>query len=598
MKKLFTLLVISSLSFGTLLAQNNFSILLDGTDDHVACDTNAGIGTGQMSLSAWVKMDTLPSGWQNAQFIISRGWDQQDGHYHLSVTNSKVGFFIDDVFSSFKMSSDMLLTTDRWYHIAGTYDGTDMKIYIDGALDKTVNVGGGWADLNNGEVLYLGKHDNGSYPYQFDGNFDEVAIWDSSLTSTEIADIYNCGIHGDERGLKHYFNFETGSFFAVFDRKGSNHGVLLNGGIWSPDVPMYRASDSTFNDTSCTFYSSPSGKIWDTSGVYMDTIPNHLGCDSVMTITLSIVEPTYDTIYDTACEFVVSPSGLFNWDSTGTYYDTIPNMSGCDSIITANIVIDRSYDTISTTACDSLISPSGNYTWTASNTYMDTLTRDNGCDSVLTVNVIINTDIYASVFPTICPGESFTGPDGMQYDSAAVYNIVITTGTGCDTFYTVDLSIDSVVKPTLIDDGDNLNSSPAVSYQWYFNDELIDGATMSSYNYTENGFYTVEVVDSNGCSMFSDEYEVMGIGFAELSAERLKIYPNPSAGNFMVDMKFAAARLVNVGVIDIYGKQVYRTSLYVNQSILPVDISNHPKGLYFLEVEVGEHKVVKKIIFE
>lgn len=93
----------------------------------------------------------------------------------------------------------------------------------------------------------------------------------------------------------------------------------------------------------------------------------------------------------TECDSLVSPSGLYTWTTTGIYMDTIANMAGCDSIISIDLTIyTPTSSTLSATSCGSYTSPSGNYTWTTSGMYMDTLPNTEGCDSVITVNLTIN----------------------------------------------------------------------------------------------------------------------------------------------------------------------------------------------------------------
>ncbi len=97
------------------------------------------------------------------------------------------------------------------------------------------------------------------------------------------------------------------------------------------------------------------------------------------------------TISETACDSYTSPSGKYVWTNSNTYIDTIPNSMNCDSIITINLIIKNSSSaTISETACNSYTSPSGRYVWTSSNTYMDTITNSVNCDSILTINLTIN----------------------------------------------------------------------------------------------------------------------------------------------------------------------------------------------------------------
>lgn len=90
-------------------------------------------------------------------------------------------------------------------------------------------------------------------------------------------------------------------------------------------------------------YTVPSGhETYTASGVYYDTIPNAGGCDSILMIDLTIKNNTTSTISPVACGSYTVPSTDETYTVSGTYHDTIPNAAGCDSIITINLTITSS----------------------------------------------------------------------------------------------------------------------------------------------------------------------------------------------------------------------------------------------------------------
>src|SRR5690606_14548372 len=127
-----------------------------------------------------------------------------------------------------------------------------------------------------------------------------------------------------------------------------------------------RSTTDTIQLDVCNQYVSPSGNsIWTNSGVYQDTLTNVNGCDSILTIDLTINQNSSSTINETACNRYLSPSRNYVWVFSGTYQDIIPNDKGCDSIITINLTINNTtLATINPVVCDSFTSPSGKYTWT------------------------------------------------------------------------------------------------------------------------------------------------------------------------------------------------------------------------------------------
>ncbi|MBI1835872.1 MAG: HYR domain-containing protein, partial [Flavobacteriia bacterium] len=91
----------------------------------------------------------------------------------------------------------------------------------------------------------------------------------------------------------------------------------------------------------CDSYTAPDNAVYTTSGVYTAVIPSVYGCDSTITINLTVNHSTTSIDSIRACETYTSPSGLYTWINSGTYMDTIQNVAGCDSIMTIVLTIDR-----------------------------------------------------------------------------------------------------------------------------------------------------------------------------------------------------------------------------------------------------------------
>ena len=139
----------------------------------------------------------------------------------------------------------------------------------------------------------------------------------------------------------------------------------------------------------CDSYTSPSGKTWTTSNTYSDTIANTAGCDSVITVNLTVRDKTTETITANVCDSYTSPSGK-TWTTSNTYSDTIANTAGCDSVITVNLTVrDKTTETITANVCDTYTSPSGRHTWFGTGIYKDTIPNAAGCDSILTINLTV-----------------------------------------------------------------------------------------------------------------------------------------------------------------------------------------------------------------
>jgi uncharacterized delta-60 repeat protein len=96
-------------------------------------------------------------------------------------------------------------------------------------------------------------------------------------------------------------------------------------------------SFSSTTETTCDSYLAPDGQVYTTSGVKTAIIPNTAGCDSIITINLTI-KSTTSSITETACDGYTAPDGQV-YTTSGIKTAVIPNAAGCDSTITINLSI-------------------------------------------------------------------------------------------------------------------------------------------------------------------------------------------------------------------------------------------------------------------
>ena len=99
------------------------------------------------------------------------------------------------------------------------------------------------------------------------------------------------------------------------------------------------------------------------TGNYSELFMSTQGCDSTVNLDLTVLPTSTNTISVTACDSYTGPSGMNTWTTSGTYTDVIPAVNGCDSIITINLTVNSS-DLITTvaSACDSYDFEGNTYT--------------------------------------------------------------------------------------------------------------------------------------------------------------------------------------------------------------------------------------------
>jgi len=118
--------------------------------------------------------------------------------------------------------------------VSGTYDGNNVKLYLDGVLKDTVALTG--AVRNTTHPFKIGVYGSGSY---FDGSISNASIWNAALTSAQVTELYNEGLPGNLNSHSAYSNLiswwqlgENSSFdgndWIVADEKGSNNGTSVS----------------------------------------------------------------------------------------------------------------------------------------------------------------------------------------------------------------------------------------------------------------------------------------------------------------------------------------------------------------------------------
>ncbi len=150
-------------------------------------------------------------------------------------------------------------------------------------------------------------------------------------------------------------------------------------------------------------------------------------------------------------------------------------------------------------------------------------------------------------------------------------------------------------QPVITYNNPDLVSSAATTYQWYFNGNLIAGATSQTYTPTQYGIYVVRTTDANGCvnvySQGLDYTPVTAIRSESNKLNSLMVFPNPTTGAIEIDLNGYTSDEFTVSIFDNMGKLVLTSS---NETKL--DLSNLSNGLYILTVSSPNKVSVNKKI--
>ena len=211
---------------------------LDGSNDYVAL-SNGSVAKESVnmpptiSVEAWVKVRSFTDysgiiGFVRDTLGSEGGWIlgvMSGNRFYFAVTTEFLT--VDEIYY---LNTGSNYSTDTWYHVAGTYDGTTMKIYVNGLEAASLEPG------FDGDIYYrntyytIGAYKDDNETHYFDGQIDEVRVWNGLRTPDQIRANMCKKLNPDiEPTLLDYYHMDHDNSIFVDDYKGgNNNGTLMN----------------------------------------------------------------------------------------------------------------------------------------------------------------------------------------------------------------------------------------------------------------------------------------------------------------------------------------------------------------------------------
>jgi gliding motility-associated-like protein len=258
-------------------------------------------------------------------FNDTADFDPGTGTFNLIADNSNSSTFILKLDQNGNFIWAKQLKGGIHWTYSATLDNTG-NLYVTGYFGNTLDVdpGSGIYDLStSGYDIFILKLNTG-------GDF----VWARQLGGTATI-ICNSVAVDTNRNV-----YTTGYFFGGridFDPGPAIHNLTCGDGenIFVHKLGQCKSnSSSAINVSGCNKYIL-NGQTYNTSGVYTQTLTNAAGCDSLITLNLTITSSSFTTIVQTIC----IGQSLNGHTANGNYTDTLAAVNGCDSIITLQLTV-------------------------------------------------------------------------------------------------------------------------------------------------------------------------------------------------------------------------------------------------------------------
>ena len=313
------------------------------------------------------------------------------------------------------------------------------------------------------------------------------------------------------------------------------------------------------------------------TGTYTQNLQTINGCDSIVTLTLTVNPVANTNLTAAICEGSAYTENGFNASEAGTYTQNLQTVNGCDSIVTLTLSVNPvASTTLSASICEGSVYTENGFNASETGTYTQNLQTINGCDSIVTLTLTVNPVADTTIAAAICEGEIYY-ENGFMASREGTHTQILQTENGCDSVVTLNLTV-----------------YPA--YQMGIGAVIHEGETYDEYgfNVNEEGTYTQILQTVNGCdSIITLNVVLSSLDEVEANDIKVNVYPNP-ANSYTVLEVHGLKEETSVYLFDIQGRKVREYVMHAGQETLRIDLGDLPKGVY--TIMLGN--TTKKLIVE
>ena len=246
-------------------------------------------------------------------------------------------------------------------------------------------------------------------------------------------------------------------------------------------------------------------------GIYLDTFSNISGCDSIVALLVEEISEKFNRLFDEFCE---GDFYVFNGDTLtedGIYDYELLAESGCDSTVTLTLVENPIYNfSIDEEICEGGVYTLGDIDISEAGMHTYRTTTAAGCDSIINLELTVLQDTEEEILDTICLGEIY--PFGsLNLTLPGIYYDTLTNKNGCDSLIVLELEVgENLTRLTLDEEleenfGETLILTPDVMggdliiSEWFEAEEFISEELVLTYTVTDDNWIFFESTNELFC---------------------------------------------------------------------------------------------------
>ena len=459
----------------------------------------------------------------------------------------------------------------------------NVRIYADIAIANA----GSDVTICSGGTAQLGSASNATYTYNWTG----LDLSSTSISNPTVTLTNNTGVP-----ITQTYDLQT-TLTALPSSCPDADQVIVT----VNPIPLIPTNVAICNGQTYNFQ----GQAYSNTGVYTVMTTDAQGCQTNNQLTLTVNPNLSSSVNESICQ---GSSISFNgqiYSTAGSFPVTLTSLTGCDSIVTLNLTVNPAPVTqLNESICSGSSFTFGNQNLTQSGQYSQTLQTVAGCDSIVNLNLVVNPVLTSIQNTTICQGESVLF-SGQSLSNSGLYSDTLQTINGCDSIINLNLLVNPVPSIPIISNngpvecpGDlvTLSASSSANAQFVWSGPQNFNSTNASVTFTVSlqamGNYSVSA-ELNGCSSSPANTNVSIIniyGFDDYDFPNV-ITPNDDGINDSLDLAshYKTCQDFTLQIFNRWGNLVFEQTLDSEKfSGKTIGSSELPDGVYFYKLAYDE----------